>query len=485
MLELQETTIRFYINEFRILEKERPDKLHDFSFFIGKDKVTKESPWHKNLVAVLPILLAEEKGPVVIGARIWRKYHACYPSEFSKPRFYSHFKRWFEGNESQLSAKRLMEKFTPEELTTLKQWRKSNDRRLWQVAVTLMTVYTFHSFHKLADRIESTHATMLKWLRNYEKKGLEGVSRPGNKKPIPKERQEAIERKMDDVIHLVRQSPKLHGIDKTSWTIMDLAYVFGKIHKTPISHSQMSIYLKKRGIRYKRSRQVLVSSDSKFREKFAELQRILKNLGEKERFFSIDEYGPKSVRPKGGRQLVFKGELPVYRKVDKSKGWFICTCALELATNQLTWFYSRKKDTDEMIKLIDGLTLEYQQQERLYLSWDAASWHNSQQLRDYLAEINEPDYRAKLKTPEIVLVPLPSKAPQLNVIESVFSGMSKSVIHNSDYDSVEECMDAIDRYFNRRNAHFKKNPKHAGDKIWGKEKVKPVFNKANICRQIG
>ena len=44
---------------------------------------------------------------------------------------------------------------------------------------------------------------------------------------------------------------------------------------------------------------------------------------------------------------------------------------------------------------------------------------------------------------------------------------------------------AVDRYFNRRNAHFKKKPGKAGKKIWGKEKVKPVFDKANICRKIG
>lgn len=485
MLELQEATIRFYLNEFRILQQERPDKLHDFSFFIGKEKVTKETQWHKNLMKTLPVLFQEEKGPVVTGARLWRKYHALYPDELSEPRFYAHFKQWFEENVAALSAKRLKGKFTDEELATLQSWRKSNDRRLWQVAVTLMTVYTYHSFHKLADRIECTHHTMLKWLRDYEKLGLEGVNRPGNKKPIPQERQIAIESKMDNVVHLVRQSPKLHGIDKTTWTITDLAYVFGKIHGAPISTSQISLYLKRRGIRFKRAREVLVSSDPEFDEKYERIQQILSNLGEKERFFSIDEYGPKSIRPKGGRMLVSRGELPVYRKVDKGKGSFICTCALELSTNQLTWFYSSNKSTDEIIRLIDVLSLEYQQQERLYLSWDAASWHDSQQLRDFLTEVNDADYRAKLKTPEIIVVPLPAKTPHLNVIESVFSGLSKSVIQNSDYESVEECTDAIDRYFNRRNKHFKENPQRAGQKIWGKEMVKPVFNKANICRHIG
>jgi len=484
-LELRWDTIRFYLNEFKVLEAARPDKLHDFSFFIGKDKVKQATPWYQNLARVLPELIAEEKGPRLVAVWLYRKYKQHYPNEYSEPRFYYLFKRWFDEHEKELSAKRLKEKFTDEELVMLRRWRTSNDRRLWQVSVVLMTVYTYHSLGKLAERIECTHKTLLDWLRIYEAEGLEALSRPGSKKPVSKQRREMIEKKMDDLVHLVRQSPKLYGIDRTSWTLTDLAYVYGRESGKPISPSIVSLYLRKRGVRFKRSREVLVSNDPQFREKYEAIQHTLENLGKKEKFFSIDEYGPKSVRPKGGRQLVLKGERPVYQKVDKGKGWFICTCALELSTNQLTWFYSRKKDTDEMVKLIEVLIEQYQDQEKLYLSWDAASWHDSQQLRDYLSGVNEPDYRAKRKAPEILLAPLPTRTPHLNVVESVFSGMAKSVIHNSDYDSVQECMDAIDRYFNVRNRHYKENPKRAGNKIWGKEKVKPVFDKANICRQIG
>jgi hypothetical protein len=70
----------------------------------------------------------------------------------------------------------------------------------------------------------------------------------------------------------------------------------------------------------------------------------------------------------------------------------------------------------------------------------------------------------------------------LNVIESVFSGMAKAVIHNSNYQSVEECKVAIDRHFDERNQHFKDHPKRAGKKIWGQELVPPVFNEANNCK---
>ncbi|MDN3548823.1 IS630 family transposase [Mucilaginibacter aquaedulcis] len=484
-LELRQATVRSYLNDFRILDQQHPDKLQDYDFYIGKEKIFKSSPWYLNFLSVMPGLVLAEPGPVLIAEDLYQKYHSLFPEEFSKPRFYHVFKRWFEANENELCAAKLKSKFTSDELAILRRWRKGNDHRLWQVSVLLMTTYTYNSMSKLGYRIECAYATMLIWLRTYQREGLAALSRPGNKKPICRERREAIEKRMDEVVHLVRQSPKLYGFDKISWTITDLAYAYSKVSGKDISFSTVGCYLRKRGIRFKRSREVIVSHDPRFLEKYDHIRHILAGLGRNEKFFSIDEYGPKSVRPKGGRQLVRKGELPVYYKVDKSKGWFICTCALELSTNQLTWFYSLKKDTSEMIRLIDVLTLQYQNQERLYLSWDAASWHDSQQLRDYLAEINEPEYREKLKTPRIELVPLPSRTPHLNVIESVFSGLAKSVIHNSDYQSVDECTAAIDRYFNRRNQHFLRYPKRAGQKIWGKEKVKPVFDKANICRHLG
>lgn len=426
-----------------------------------------------------------QPGPQLVAEHLYRQYLVLCPGEYSKPRFYYLFKRWFDEHEAEVCETRLRQKFTAAELETLRKWRKGNDRRLWQVSVALMTVYTYHSFAQLARRIEITSKTMLDWIRTYEAHGLAALSRPGSKKPVSAAKKAQMERIADELVHMVRQHPKHYGIDKTAWTLTDLAFAYSEYYAWPISFSTVGTYLKQRGVRFKRSREILVSTDPQFREKYERLQQVLSNLGPNEKFFSIDEYGPKAIRPKGGRQLVLRGQLPVYHKVDRSKGWFICTCALELSTNQLTWFYSRKKDTDELIRLIDVLTLEYQEQERLYLSWDAASWHDSRQLRDYLLEINEPEYREKLKTPEIVVVPLPARAPHLNVIESVFSGLSRSVIHNSDYDSVEQCTAAIDRYFNRRNLHYLKHPKRAGQKIWGKEKVKPVFNKANICRHIG
>ena len=158
----------------------------------------------------------------------------------------------------------------------------------------------------------------------------------------------------------------------------------------------------------------------------------------------------------------------------------ILTAALELSKNQVTHFYSLKKNTDEMIKMADLLRIQYYGCRTIYLSWDAASWHISKQLVAHLNEINEQAERDG--SPNVKTAPLPAGAQFLNVIESVFSGMAKAVVHNSDYPSVEAAKVAINRYFKDRNEHFSQYPKRAGHKIWGEERVASEFCEGHNCK---
>jgi hypothetical protein len=97
-------------------------------------------------------------------------------------------------------------------------------------------------------------------------------------------------------------------------------------------------------------------------------------------------------------------------------------------------------------------------------------------------QVNDLEYRKQHKTPPIDLVPLPSGAQFLNVIESVFSGLARAVVHNSDYQSEDEAKAAIDRHFAERNEYFLKNPKRAGDKIWREAIVLSRFSESNNCK---
>lgn len=64
------------------------------------------------------------------------------------------------------------------------------------------------------------------------------------------------------------------------------------------------------------------------------------------------------------------------------------TAAIELASNQVTHFYSEKKNTAEMLRMMNVLIDRYKDRRRIYLSWDAASWHVSKELNKKIEEHN-------------------------------------------------------------------------------------------------
>jgi hypothetical protein len=231
---------------------------------------------------------------------------------------------------------------------------------------------------------------------------------------------------------------------------------------------------------WRKAKIVLTSNDPDYRAKVDRIKRVLARLTEEQCFFSIDEYGPFSIRLVRGRKLFPPGEIPSVPQWQRSRGKLIITGALELRTNQLTHFYSDKKNTGEMIKMVELLRRQYRAMRKLYISWDVAGWHISTALGERVEFLN--GWAKHDKMPMIELAPLPARAQFLNVIESVFSGMSRAVIHNSDFGGVSQATDLIDKYFSNRNEFYRRHPKRAGRKLWGGERCEPTFREENNCK---
>jgi transposase len=326
--------------------------------------------------------------------------------------------------------------------------------------------------HTVAECLNLTPHTVIRYDHNLARGGLEAV--------FPKRRSRVNdEGHRGPVIALLHSPPSSFGLNRTTWRMEDLHRVLGETG-TRVSEHRIRRILKSGGFRWRRAKIVLTSNDPQYETKLQAIKSILSELRPDEAFFSIDEYGPFAIKQKGGAKRVGPGEEYAVQQWQKSKGWMILTAALELSRNQVTHFYSRHKNTEEMIKMADLLRREYRDCRSIYLSWDAASWHVSKKLTAYLEKANEESPAAGY--PLVKTAPLPACAQFLNVIESVFSGMSRAIIHNSNYASVDAAKDAIDRYFRERNAYFSANPRRAGHKIWGQERVPSNFTEGQNCK---
>jgi len=353
-------------------------------------------------------------------------------------------------------------------------------KKKWEKAVVVLDSLNGYSVFKIAKKVERSRRKVKWWLKQYEKHGLDGLKKKEIK--VNEAIKKNIEVKKNNLIKILHETPKNYGINRTSWSLETLKTAYYQKHGVKVSCSMISEYIKSQGYSFRKAKKVLTSPDPLYREKLKKITNILENLKDNEKFFSVDEFGPFAIKMQGGRSFTKNGEQKTFPQWQKSKGSLICTAALELSTNQITHFYSDAKNTDEMIKLLEILLKQYKSEYKIYFSWDAASWHASKKLQKRIDLVNSKSYREDNNTPLVELAPLPSSAQFLNIIESVFSGLARSVIHNSNYASVDECKTAIDLYFKKRNEDFRKNPKRAGNKIWGKEKVKPIFDETNNCK---
>jgi hypothetical protein len=222
------------------------------------------------------------------------------------------------------------------------------------------------------------------------------------------------------LIEIFHHKPNVYGINRSNWSYQSLADAYEKQYGQRMSTTTVSRLLQEAGYSWKKSRKVLTSPDPHYREKVELLLRTLQSLQVDELFFFIDELGPVQVKRHGGRCYTPKGEMPTHPQTQRSKGSITLYGALSATTNQVTWFYGETKDTTAMIDLVEILFNQYHDKSRIYITWDAASWHRSHELVAWVDDFNTRN-KAYSPAPLIALVPLPSSAQFLDVIEAVFS----------------------------------------------------------------
>ncbi len=265
------------------------------------------------------------------------------------------------------------------------------------------------------------------------------------------------------ILEILHHKPTAFGTNRTNWTQPALLKAYEQSCGEIISRSTLARILRRAGFRWRKARRVLTSPDPRYHEKLELLLNTLHHLGENEMFFFLDEWGPTQVRKRGGK--AYRNEHVTIPRHQISRGNVSLVGALSATTNQATWLFLESKDSHAMMDMIEVLYNQYPTKAKLYITWDAVVWHNSGPLLEALDQFND-ETKALSVGPIIELVPLPTSAQFLNVIEGVLSGMTRAVINNSDYPDAAEMKQAISRHLTERNEHFRDNPRRAGKKIW-------------------
>jgi len=271
------------------------------------------------------------------------------------------------------------------DLSKLRQlYTRCFDKRNYVRNKSLAVIYSLCGIHSnmIANFLFLYKRTIRKQIAKYYKQGFWRHLYPRNKKNRIYELPE-IQNAVFSVLH---SPPILYDINRTTWTVKLIQQIVNK-QGYKIGRTSVDRIIRNAGYRFRKAREVLTSNDPDYSEKLGIITNILQKLGAHDRFFSIDEFGSFAIKKKGGRQYVQQGEHPTILKWQKSKGVLIIVAAIELSTNQITHFYSLKKDSEEVLKLLEILVQKYSGCRTIYLSWDAASWHSSNVVLDKKAEV--------------------------------------------------------------------------------------------------
>jgi len=175
-------------------------------------------------------------------------------------------------------------------------------------------------------------------IRRFKAKGIDEALKPSWN--IPKKLDDSKYR--DAVFKILHAPPSSYGINRTSWRMEDIKSVMAR-QGLILSMMNIRKIIRNEGYKFRKARKVLTSNDPDYLEKVQHIKKILSRLGAKENFFSIDEYGPISIKLYGGTSLMPPGITKTVPQFQKSKGSLIVTGALELSTNQVTHFSPTKK----------------------------------------------------------------------------------------------------------------------------------------------
>lgn len=372
----------------------------------------------------------------------------------------NHILKYFKGHYFKYQPVSLCRRLNQEEINLLTRYLIESHKNHRARARALLLANRNFSLIEIALEVRRSPGTVLRWIRRFKDEGIGLVETTYDCTKGNPER--AV--RLDNIVKILHRSPRDYGINRSSWTLQAISQAYKDDHNFELSAGTIRRALKKTNYTWRRAKRVLTSNDPKYIEKTKRVLDALRDLKEDEAFFFIDEAGPWRVKKYGGRSYTAKGKTKKYPQFQKSKGRITFIGALDAVRNQVIWAFTETKDTASVVCLMRTLYYRYHDYSGLYFTWDCASWHNSTGVQNCVQLLNN-----MAAGPSISIYPLPSRSQYLNVVESVFSGLKRAVIHNSDYRCVYEMKSAISQHFRDRNHYFKLNPERAGNKIWDRE----------------
>ena len=273
--------------------------------------------------------------------------------------------------------------------------------------------------------------TVWRWWDRFLAEGVDGllydIPRRRGRKPI-------AEDKVSELIELAMPPPPEHA---SHWTLRALAKKLG------IAVSTVFGIPKHNGLKPHRVKTFKVSRDPRFELKVGDVVGLYVNPPDHAVVISVDEKTQIQALGRTQTPLPMKSGHPETRTHDDKRNGTTCLmAALDVATGKFTGQMVERHRSEEFLAFLDLVSEGIKPGTQLHVVLDNVSSHKSAEVNEWLKDNSNWTFHFT-----------PTSASWMNAVEGFFSRLSRQRLKHAIFNSLDECIAAIEGYIEHHNAN--------------------------------
>jgi transposase len=248
-----------------------------------------------------------------------------------------------------------------------------------------------------------------------------------------------------DIVEQVAEvalSPPKELIGMTQWSLAKLRqYLVEQGILAKISLEWLRQLLRRRGVRWRRTKTWKESTDPEFWLKYRRIRRLYGKRPSGGRRLCVDEFGPLNLQPRHGHCWMGRGKRVERLRAtyNRSGGIRHFLAFYDLESRKLYGRFTLTKTWRDFLSFLRWIRRRYPRDQRLYIVLDNYKTHLSADVLSWAKRNN------------ICFYFTPTNASWLNRIECEFTPLKKYALDTSDYRNHEDQQAVIENYLRWRN----------------------------------
>lgn len=309
-------------------------------------------------------------------------------------------------------AHRTIRKPTEDERAELRRMKREEVGRVAMRAHMMLLSDRGCSASRIAELHEVTHPTVYKWMDRFDEEGPEGLfdrAREGRPRKIDEDVEEQIE-------ELLQTDPVEEGENATRWTTPRIAKYLDEELDVDVHPETVRDALQRLEYSWTRPRRQLCKGPD-YEERLAMLAETVATADPDTTLLFADETEIKRFPPLRVQKFLHMWQPTGEQRavwVPRANDDFALYGALDVCTGETYTEAFERELSEHTIGFLEAL--KTRTTGKVLLIWDQATWHTSQQVESFLAELDR--FETFL---------LPKRAPEANPMEDLWRELKAQV----------------------------------------------------------